>query len=82
MYALLQAVLRAFAMLCAWAPTQQEDVAQVLKNRFSLLSDSLQDVLFGAAPAADARHRQRFVHKLLLNHAREQAHQRNPLLFR
>ena len=82
----LQAIVRAFAMLCAWAPTHQEDVSQVLKDRFSLFSHCLQDVFFGVAAAADARgpnacHRQRLVHKLLLDYAREQAHQRNPLLF-
>ena len=77
----LQAIVRAFAMLCAWAPTHQEDVSQVLKDRFSLFSHCLQDVFFGVAAAANARHRQRLVHKLLLDYAREQAHQRNPLLF-
>ena len=68
------------------AVPRESPSSQVLKDRFSLFSHCLQDVFFGVAAAADARgpdarHRQRLVHKLLLDYAREQAHQRNPLLF-
>jgi hypothetical protein len=84
---LLQAVLLSFSILLAWAPTQQEDVAKVLKNRFSVWSQILQDVLFSVARTArgasglEAQDRNRFIHKLLLKYAREQAHQRSQSLF-
>jgi hypothetical protein len=73
-------------MLLAWAPTQQEDVANVLKTRFSSCSQILQDVLFSASSTAcgahglEAQDRNRFIHKLLLKYAREQAHQRSQFL--
>ena len=84
--ACLQAVLRSIAMLLAWAPTQQEDVANVLKNRFVSCSRMLHDVLFSfsstaGASALGSQDRIRFVHKLLLQYARDQAHQRSPSLF-
>ncbi len=84
--ACLQAVLRAFATLLAWAPTKQGDVAEVLKNRFLSCSRMLHDVLFSfsctaGASAFGSQDRIRFVHKLLLKYARDQAHQRSPSLF-
>ena len=81
---LLQAVLRAFSMLLAWAPTQQEDVAATLKHRFSSWAHVLNDVLSYDAcsdarvPGSEAHGRARFVHKLLLNYARDQAHKYRP----
>ena len=84
---LLQAVLRAVAMLAAWAPSQQEHVAKVLKSRFSSFSQIMQDVSFGvtcvagASQSSEAQLRYRFVHTLLLNYARGQARERNPTLF-
>ena len=84
--ACLQAVLCSIAMLLAWAPTQQEDVANVLKNRFVSCSRMLHDVLFSFSSTAGAlalgsQDRIRFVHKLLLQYARDQAYQRSPSLF-
>jgi hypothetical protein len=83
---LLQAVLRAFATLLAWAPTLQDLVAETLKKRFESCSHLLHDALFSVGSdvclsASDTKNRSRFVHKLLLHYAREQAQQRSPSLF-
>jgi hypothetical protein len=83
---LLQAVLRAFATLLAWAPTLQDLVAETLKKRFVSCSHLLHDALFSVGSdvclsASDTKNRIRFVHKLLLHYAREQAQQRSPSLF-
>jgi hypothetical protein len=83
---LLQAVLRAFSMLLAWAPTRQEDVASALKHRFASWSHAFNNALFfderlsASASDTDAKSRNRFVHKLLLNLARDQACQLRPSL--
>ena len=83
---MLQAVLRAVASLLAWAPSGQDLVAETLKKRFLSCSHILHDALFrvghdGGASASDPKKRSRFLHKLLLHYAREQAQQRNPSLF-
>jgi hypothetical protein len=73
-------------MLLAWAPTQQEDVAAILKQRFLSWSLALKEVLFFrgcssiGSSSADAENRGRFVHKLMLNYARDQVHQFRPSL--